>query len=226
MIVSCVWSRMRSRPVCSKPKGVWPSPRQCSRQSWLSRSQACRLSLLTCSSPSVQYVFNKITNYAKFLLKFEGGGEIGDKGEQLMMIRLLKNDPSIKLQYFDLAKFCSGKWYTAPGHKWHVASMYHRSSCQVIQNNWIIGNPAKVILSLSRSLSLISSTSPNSSAVTSPPRDMFKPLLGPSVVKASGPGGFLTTGQYLRPRLDLSRPGVEKTTGQGSHRRLIRTREA
>ena len=217
---------MRSRPVCSKPKGVWPSPRQCSRQSWLSRSQACRLSLLTCSSPSVQYVFNKITNYAKFLLKFEGGGEIGDKGEQLMMIRLLKNDPSIKLQYFDLAKFCSGKWYTAPGHKWHVASMYHRSSCQVIQNNWIIGNPAKVILSLSRSLSLISSTSPNSSAVTSPPRDMFKPLLGPSVVKASGPGGFLTTGQYLRPRLDLSRPGVEKTTGQGSHRRLIRTREA
>jgi hypothetical protein len=55
---------------------------------------------------------------------------------------------------------------------------------------------------------------------------MFKPLLGPSVVKASGPGGFLTTGQYLRPRLDLSRPGVEKTTGQGSHRRLIRTREA
>ena len=57
-------------------------------------------------------------------------------------------------------------------------------------------------------------------------RDLFRDLLGPSVVEASGLGGFLTAGQYLRPRLDLSRPGVEKTTGQGSHRRLIRTREA
>ena len=64
---------------------------------------------------------------------------IKDIGEQLTMSKLLRRDKSIKMRWLDDAKYCSGRWYIGAPHKWHVPAMYHRASCMVIQNNWIIG---------------------------------------------------------------------------------------
>ena len=76
------------------------------------------------------------------------------KGEQMMMTQLLGKNKQLKIQWLDTAKFCSGKWYISQFDldlfnphkltKWYLPQLYHKSSCIVIQNNWIIGNPAKV----------------------------------------------------------------------------------
>ena len=97
------------------------------------------------STPATRAFFSAYyTSYAAYMDKFKGKTQIGDHGEQLQMTTRLSKDKSIKVQWLDTAKFCSGKWYIGAPHKWHVPAMHKRASCLVIQNNWIIGNPAKI----------------------------------------------------------------------------------
>ena len=93
------------------------------------------------STPSVKKLFSTyVRRYEATLKKYEGqGGFIGDVGEQVLLSRMLST-LKFNVHWLDSCEYASGAWYTFKEY----SARCELSTVKVLQNNYLLGNEAKV----------------------------------------------------------------------------------
>lgn len=91
------------------------------------------------SEKAVSFFTQYVDGYTKKMAKIKTNDNtnIGDQGEQMMMTRLLAKT-KLSIDWLDQCHFMRGQWYSSHGLRDNCPKPW------VLQNNWIIGNAAKI----------------------------------------------------------------------------------